>query len=86
MERIQEREIVHFRPEDVTITGDELTLIYLGKRVLFKLSNISPLLRKANSRQKENYRLSANGYGIHWPEVDEDISLVRLVKDFPEGA
>ena len=38
-------------------------------------------LRQANLKQLQNFEITPTGYGIHWPEIDEDIS----VKAFVEG-
>ena len=38
-------------------------------------------LRQASLEQLQNYEITPFGYGIHWPEIDEDIS----VKAFVEG-
>jgi len=32
-----------------------------------------------------NYRLLAHGEGIHWPTLDEDLSVAGLVRDFGTG-
>ncbi|HPG39641.1 MAG TPA: DUF2442 domain-containing protein [bacterium] len=38
-----------------------------------------PRLLKAKPEQRENYVLSGNGTGIHWDELDEDISVPSLL-------
>ena len=38
-----------------------------------------PRLLEASSSQRENYILSGNGTGIHWEEIDEDISVPGLL-------
>jgi hypothetical protein len=38
-----------------------------------------PRLRNAKPSQRENYVLSGNGTGIHWEEIDEDISVPGLL-------
>ena len=38
-----------------------------------------PRLLKSNSSQRKNYILSGNGTGIHWEEIDEDISVPGLL-------
>lgn len=38
-------------------------------------------LRQASLEQLQNFEITPTGYGIHWPEIDEDIS----VKAFIEG-
>ena len=39
-----------------------------------------PRLRDATSKQRKNWRLIAKGIGIHWEEVDEDISVATLLR------
>lgn len=39
-----------------------------------------PKLRDASSEQKKRWRLIGRGIGIHWDELDEDISVAALMK------
>lgn len=39
-----------------------------------------PRLQKATLEQKQNWRLIGGGVGIHWPDVDEDISVETLLR------
>lgn len=32
-------------------------------------------LANATKKQLENFKISPGGYGIHWPDIDEDISV-----------
>jgi hypothetical protein len=38
-----------------------------------------PRLVEATDQQRRTWRLIGGGYGIHWPEVDEDISVASLL-------
>jgi len=38
-----------------------------------------PLLSKATDKERANWRLIGNGIGIHWEDIDEDISLAGLL-------
>ncbi len=38
-----------------------------------------PLLRSATDEQRKNWRLIAQGVGIHWPDLDEDILTENLL-------
>ena len=38
-----------------------------------------PRLSQANKEQLENWELLGDGEGIHWPELDEDISVAGLL-------
>ena len=39
-----------------------------------------PRLRDATDAQRHNWRLIGRGEGIHWPDIDEDISVLGLLK------
>jgi|SRR3954471_1383640 hypothetical protein len=39
-------------------------------------------LKKANPESLTNFAVIANGTGIHWPELDEDLSLKGFFRDF----
>ncbi len=38
-----------------------------------------PLLSKASKEQLENWQLLGDGEGIHWPDIDEDLSVAGLL-------
>ena len=38
-----------------------------------------PLLRAASPEQRAHYEISAGGRGLHWPELDEDLSIAGLM-------
>lgn len=39
-------------------------------------------LKNASLKRLRNYRLIGNGVGIHWPDLDEDLSLKGFLKEF----
>lgn len=39
-------------------------------------------LKNASSKRLKNYRLVGSGIGIHWPDLDEDLSLKGFLKEF----
>lgn len=39
-----------------------------------------PRLRDATPAQRRNWRLIGRGQGVHWPDVDEDISVAGLMR------
>jgi len=54
----------------------DLMLIVLNNgKVLKHTISSSSLLENAESDQLNNYRLIGKGVGVHWPELDEDLSL-----------
>jgi hypothetical protein len=43
------------------------------------MSEISDRLSKATKIEREKYEVSPSGYGIHWPLIDEDLSIDGLL-------
>ena len=41
----------------------------------------SPRLATATPQQRRNAELSPGGYGVHWPMIDEDLSISGLLRD-----
>ena len=49
-----------------------------GRRLAVPLAYF-PRLDKATPGQREQYEISGNGTGLHWPHLDEDISVEGLL-------
>ncbi len=63
--------------------GDEKMYIELTTdRVLAVPYNYTERLEKASREELEDYRLIANGIGIHFNALDEDISVEGIIRDF----
>lgn len=59
----------------VSVSSDQLTAkLSDGREVAVPLAWFSRLLNAAPA-QRETFEISPGGYGIHWPEIDEDISI-----------
>ena len=43
------------------------------------LANQSRRLARASQAQRENVEISPAGYGLHWPDIDEDLSIDGLI-------
>lgn len=66
--------------KQVAVTDDELTVeLADGRRICVPLSWFPRLLR-ATPAQRARYELLGDGEGIHWPEVDEDVSVPGLLR------
>lgn len=39
-----------------------------------------PRLRDATAEQRANWRLIGKGVGVHWPDIDEDVSVAGLLE------
>lgn len=65
--------------EDVKFTDDSMFIKIDGKDYTFALSEISRKLSRASKTEREQFRVMASGYGIHWPLLDEDLSIDGLL-------
>lgn len=64
---------------ELSFENDHLRVEIDGKQHVFDLADISSRLLHASSEQRTTYELSASGYGIHWPLIDEDLSIDGLL-------
>ncbi len=60
---------------------DLLLVILNTKAVLRHRLSDYPLLKAATTEQLLNYGLIGSGTGIHWPDLDEDLSLKGFLRD-----
>lgn len=68
------------RVEAVHITADILSVDLMdGRTIIVPLTWFSRLLR-ATPEQRANWRIAGAGYGIHWPDLDEDLSTAGLLR------
>jgi len=68
------------RAVDVAINDTELTVdLADGRRVAVPLAWF-PRLLHAQQDQRENWQIVGDGEGIHWPEIDEDLSVNGLLQ------
>ena len=61
--------------QKIQFVNDKMILKVDGKDHVFMLKDISKPLLKASHHQRATHRISASGYGIHWPLIDEDLSI-----------
>ncbi len=64
---------------DVRVSGTTLTMMVDGRPYRFDLAKASKRLARATQHQRDNFQLSPSGYGIHWSELDEDLSIDGLL-------
>jgi len=57
-----------------------MQLLIDGKLIAIPLDKISNKLKTANELQRNFYKISPSGYGIHWPLIDEDLSVDALIQ------
>ena len=68
---------------DVGITEDELTVEFLDGRTVTVPLAWYPRLPHATPEQRAKWEIAGAGFGIHWPEVDEDLSAEGLLRSAP---
>ena len=64
---------------DVGFTKDSLIVTLADGRCVSAPLEWFPRLLRATSKQRRNWRLIGEGIGIHWEDVDEDISVRSLL-------
>jgi hypothetical protein len=65
---------------DVETTDTVLRVTLADGRELSAPLEWFPRLRDATAEQRGRWRLIGGGEGIHWPDVDEDIAVVTLLR------
>ena len=63
----------------VRATDCELVILLSDREVRVPWTRCSPRLAKATAEQRIHTELSPGGYGVHWPLIDEDLSIGGLV-------
>lgn len=69
----------HHEVDELKFEAEKLIIRIDGKTHEFKLSAISEKLTKASEIERKRYKISPSGYGIHWPLIDEDLSIDGLL-------
>ena len=69
--------------EDVTVTDDTLTAELSDGRTISVPILWYPRLTHATPEERNNWRLIGTGQGIHWPDLDEDISVEGMLAGWP---
>jgi hypothetical protein len=64
---------------DVDLSGSMLRVTLEDGREIAAPLAWFPRLRDASAPQQQNWRLIGRGEGIHWPDIDEDISIEGLL-------
>jgi hypothetical protein len=65
---------------DVKVTSERLIVTLADGRELSAPLAWFPRLTEASDAQRQKWRLIGRGHGIHWPEIDEDISVTSLLR------
>ena len=80
MNDIQESRVQH-----VDISDESLRVDLADGRTVTVPTAWYPRLLHGTSEERTNWRLIGAGEGVHWPDLDEDISLENLLAGNPSG-
>lgn len=79
-------QVIEALADAVEVTDTQLIVDLIdGRRVLVPLAWF-PTLLNATPQQRSHWELIGDGEGIHWPEIDADISVVGLLLGLRETA
>ncbi len=70
---------------DVSVTDDTLTVELSDGRTISVPLEWYPRLVHGTSEERNNWRIIGRGQGIHWKDLDEDISVEGVISGNPSG-
>ena len=71
------------RVEAVYFTRDSLIVDLMDGRTISAPLMWYPKLLKASPQERSHWEVCGGGYGIHWPDIDEDLSIEGLFRGSP---
>jgi hypothetical protein len=71
--------LIEARVQNVRCTDDRLIVDLTDGRELSVPLRWYPRLLNATPAQRADWELAGAGYGIHWPQIDEDLSVKGLL-------
>ena len=73
------------RAQHVAVTADSLVVDLMDGRSISAPLVWYPRLLNGTAEERKNWRLIGDGEGIHWPDLDEDLSVDSLIVGRPSG-
>jgi hypothetical protein len=71
------------RVANVAFSPDSLSVSLMDGRTISVPLTWYPKLLHATEKQRKNWKMAGAGYGIHWPDLDEDLSTEGLLRGAP---
>lgn len=71
------------RVKDVRLTEETISVDLMDGRTITVPLAWYPRLLNATSEQRAKWQVSGGGYGIHWEEIDEDLSTEGMLRGAP---
>ncbi len=69
--------------KNVYFSEDTISVDLLDGRTITVPLAWYPRLLHASEEQRQNWQICGGGYGIHWPDIDEDLSTEGLLRGAP---
>ncbi len=69
-----------YEVQKVHVDDEHLRLVVDGWEYQIALEKCSPLLKAARQSERDSFKVLGSGYGIHWPAIDEDLSVRWLLE------
>lgn len=71
------------RVKEVSVTEELITFSLVDGRIVSVPLAWSWRLSEATPAQRNNFEIIGDGYGVHWPDVDEDLSVEGMLYGVP---
>jgi hypothetical protein len=71
------------RVKEVAVTEDLITFHLVDGRIVSVPLAWSWRLSDATPAQRNNFEIIGDGHGVHWPDVDEDLSVEGMLHGVP---
>jgi Protein of unknown function (DUF2442) len=65
---------------NLSFVSDFMIITINNQTIKLKLTDISEKLAKASEKERNDFKISPSGYGIHWQSLDEDLSINGMLK------
>jgi hypothetical protein len=76
-------QIQEVRIKDISVTEDTITAQLTDGRIISVPLAWSWRLMEATPKQRAKWRIIGDGHGVHWPDIDEDISAEGMLYGIP---
>ena len=71
------------RVVQVSFSDDEMSVRLMDGRTITVPLAWYPRLLNGTPEQRNNWQIAGGGYGLHWPDIDEDLSTEGLLRGAP---
>jgi hypothetical protein len=65
---------------NISFVSDFMIITVNNQTIKLKLTDISEKLANASEKERNDFKISPSGYGIHWQLLDEDLSINGMLK------